>query len=241
VTAPRLVRAAILGSSGGSTLRSAVACLQRAGYGVELLVITDRECGLHAWGVAEAHDTVRIPFTGRTQFSRSVANVLRDREHDDLLLFYTRLVSAPLIDDHRVANIHPSLLPAFPGMHGVADAVQAGARLLGATLHRVDAGMDTGPIVAQVACALPSRVTLARANRLSYLQRVWLTLVWFDRLRHGNVAPPTIDAERLLGAGVGVTSAQLTDGVVRDAYCDWVCHLESNPAHCPTPSLAVAS
>jgi formyltetrahydrofolate-dependent phosphoribosylglycinamide formyltransferase len=49
----------------------------------------------------------------------------------------------------RVVNTHPALLPAFPGAHAVADAVAHGVKVTGCTVHLVDAGMDTGPIVAQ--------------------------------------------------------------------------------------------
>ncbi|MFC4853356.1 phosphoribosylglycinamide formyltransferase [Actinophytocola glycyrrhizae] len=55
----------------------------------------------------------------------------------------------------RVINTHPALLPAFPGAHAVADAVSYGVRVTGATVHLVDAGVDTGPIVAQAAVEVP--------------------------------------------------------------------------------------
>ena len=51
----------------------------------------------------------------------------------------------------RVVNTHPSLLPAFPGKHAVADALEYGVRLAGVTVHLVDEGVDTGPVVAQAA------------------------------------------------------------------------------------------
>lgn len=50
---------------------------------------------------------------------------------------------------NRVLNTHPALLPAFPGAHAVADALEAGVKVTGSTVHLVDAGVDTGPIVAQ--------------------------------------------------------------------------------------------
>jgi len=49
----------------------------------------------------------------------------------------------------RTLNTHPTLLPAFPGAHGVADALAAGVKVTGCTVHLVDAGTDTGPILAQ--------------------------------------------------------------------------------------------
>ena len=51
----------------------------------------------------------------------------------------------------RVINVHPALLPAFPGTHGVRQALEYGVRVAGCTVHLVDAGTDTGPIVAQAA------------------------------------------------------------------------------------------
>ncbi|MBM4380859.1 MAG: phosphoribosylglycinamide formyltransferase, partial [Deltaproteobacteria bacterium] len=52
---------------------------------------------------------------------------------------------------HRVLNVHPALLPAFPGLHAARQALAAGVKLTGCTVHLVDEGVDTGPIVAQAA------------------------------------------------------------------------------------------
>ena len=64
---------------------------------------------------------------------------------------FMRLLSAPLLHDFagRIINIHPSLLPSFPGLRAWTQAVEAGARQSGCTVHYVDAGMDTGPIICQ--------------------------------------------------------------------------------------------
>jgi phosphoribosylglycinamide formyltransferase-1 len=51
----------------------------------------------------------------------------------------------------RFLNVHPALLPAFPGMHGVADALAAGVKITGVTVHLVDEGVDSGPVVCQEA------------------------------------------------------------------------------------------
>jgi len=58
-----------------------------------------------------------------------------------------------------IINLHPSLLPAFPGAHAVRDALSAGADATGATVHIVDAGVDTGPILAQREIAVPTGVS----------------------------------------------------------------------------------
>ena len=58
-----------------------------------------------------------------------------------------------------IINLHPSLLPAFPGAHAVRDALSAGASTTGATVHIVDAGVDTGPILAQREIAVPAGIS----------------------------------------------------------------------------------
>ena len=58
-----------------------------------------------------------------------------------------------------IINLHPSLLPAFPGAHAVRDALSAGADATGATVHIVDAGVDTGPILAQREIAIPAGIS----------------------------------------------------------------------------------
>ena len=58
-----------------------------------------------------------------------------------------------------IINLHPSLLPAFPGAHAVKDALSAGASTTGATVHIVDAGVDTGPVLAQREIAVPTGIT----------------------------------------------------------------------------------
>jgi phosphoribosylglycinamide formyltransferase-1 len=64
---------------------------------------------------------------------------------------YMRLLSADFVASHRerILNVHPSLLPAFPGTHAQRQALEAGVRLAGCTVHLVDEGLDSGPIVEQ--------------------------------------------------------------------------------------------
>ena len=67
-----------------------------------------------------------------------------------------RILTSEFISEYplRVLNIHPSLLPSFPGMNAQQQAWDAGVKISGATVHFVDAGMDTGPIIAQTAVSL---------------------------------------------------------------------------------------
>ena len=65
-----------------------------------------------------------------------------------------RVLSQRITERFRIINSHPALLPAFPGAHAVRDALAAGATETGTTIHWVDAGVDTGPIIAQEKVAI---------------------------------------------------------------------------------------
>ncbi|WP_372660357.1 phosphoribosylglycinamide formyltransferase [Cohnella sp.] len=75
---------------------------------------------------------------------------------------YMRLVTHVLVEPYygRMINVHPALLPAFPGMNGALQALEYGAKIAGATVHFVDGGTDTGPIIAQQAVAIQEDDTL---------------------------------------------------------------------------------
>ncbi len=88
----------------------------------------------------------------RADFDRAVLEFLKDRGIDILVSAgYMRLLGAPVLDAYggRWLNVHPALLPSFPGMHGVRDALAYGVKVTGVTVFLVDEGVDTGPIVAQ--------------------------------------------------------------------------------------------
>lgn len=86
----------------------------------------------------------------------------------------------------RIMNTHPALLPAFPGPHPVADALAHGVRVTGATVHLVDAGVDTGPIVAQRAVeVLPGDTADLLHERIKVVERRMLVETVADVARRG--------------------------------------------------------
>ncbi|MGH3897554.1 MAG: phosphoribosylglycinamide formyltransferase [Pseudonocardiaceae bacterium] len=86
----------------------------------------------------------------------------------------------------RIVNSHPALLPAFPGPHAVADALAHGVRVTGTTMHLVDAGMDTGPILAQRAVeVLPDDTEERLHERIKVVERQLLVEVVAGLVRHG--------------------------------------------------------
>jgi phosphoribosylglycinamide formyltransferase-1 len=80
-----------------------------------------------------------------------------------VLAGYMHLLTKPFLDrfPERIVNVHPSLLPAFPGAHAIDDALAAGIDTTGVTVHVVDEGLDTGPVLAQREVPVEPRDTLA--------------------------------------------------------------------------------
>ena len=80
-----------------------------------------------------------------------------------VLAGYMHLLTAPFLDRFpgRIVNVHPSLLPQFPGAHAIRDALAAGVETTGVTVHYVDEGLDTGAVIAQEPVAVEPRATLA--------------------------------------------------------------------------------
>ena len=117
--------------------RSAVKALERAeSRGVETLVIEPRS------------------FPDRPSFDEAVAGALQGHGADVVVTAgYMRLLGRPVLDlfGGRWLNTHPALLPSFPGMHGVRDALAHGVKVTGVSVFLVDEGIDTGPIVLQEA------------------------------------------------------------------------------------------
>ena len=93
-------------------------------------------------------------FKSRDDFFRKIADELKARGVELVILAgFMRIVRKPLIDafPNKIMNIHPALLPSFPGLHGQKQAADYGVRISGCTVHFVDEGMDTGPVIIQAA------------------------------------------------------------------------------------------
>jgi phosphoribosylglycinamide formyltransferase-1 len=93
-------------------------------------------------------------FLAKDNFYLKIADELKKRSVELVILAgFMRIVGRPLIDafPNRIINIHPALLPSFPGLHGQKQAVDYGVKISGCTVHFVDEGMDTGPIIIQAA------------------------------------------------------------------------------------------
>ena len=93
-------------------------------------------------------------YASRADWDAALAEAVAGHRPDWVLCSgFMRILGEPMLDrfEGRILNTHPALLPAFPGAHGVRDALAYGVKVSGCTVHLVDAGVDTGPILAQAA------------------------------------------------------------------------------------------
>lgn len=151
-------RVAVLASGRGSNFE-ALLRHERAGFfqNVEFACLVVDQPHAGALDVAQrygvpAHTILRKDFSSKQEFEQAIAQTL-DRYGISwvVLAGYMRLVGPTLLEKfpQRILNIHPALLPSFPGLHAQRQALEYGVKVSGCTVHFVDAGMDTGPIIVQ--------------------------------------------------------------------------------------------
>jgi phosphoribosylglycinamide formyltransferase 1 len=153
-----------------------------------VLVLSDRPGvrALQRAADAGVETAVILPTGDRDELSKSVAVLLEDRGVDLIVSAgYMRVLGSPVVERWRHAwlNIHPALLPSFPGMHAVRDALAYGAKVTGVTVHFVDEGVDSGPVVSQEVVgvrddddwdSLEARIHAAEHRLLPDAVRAWL-------------------------------------------------------------------
>lgn len=153
----------ILISGGGSNMAAIVRAAQRDNwrklYGAQVAAVVSNRPG--AGGLALAREQMiaidvvdHKAFATREAFDAELARVIDVRQPALVVLAgFMRILTPGFVQRYegRLVNIHPSLLPAFPGLHTHQRAIEAGCRFAGATVHQVTSELDYGPILDQVA------------------------------------------------------------------------------------------
>ncbi|MCJ7994760.1 phosphoribosylglycinamide formyltransferase [Rhizobium cremeum] len=158
MTMPRK-RVVVFISGGGSNMLALAAACEAKDFPAEVVaVISDKST---AGGIAKAAERgiatfvfERRDYAGKAEHEAAILATLESLSPDIICLAgYMRLLSGHFIQrfEGRIINIHPSLLPLFPGLHTHQRAIDAGMRIAGCTVHFVTEGMDEGPILAQAA------------------------------------------------------------------------------------------
>lgn len=175
----------ILGSTGGSAFRKSLELLQCSGRmeDFSFMIVTDRECGIELVADEYQFPRRRIDFAGKGEFSALCCREFQQSfQPDAIVLFFSRLIGPELFRAIPCVNLHPALLPAFPGLTALEDAYRSGVRFLGATLHNVDETADTGKIIAQTVMPIAADTDRKTYYDFSHIQIIYLFLLFCDGL-----------------------------------------------------------
>ncbi|MEB3103388.1 phosphoribosylglycinamide formyltransferase [Ferviditalea candida] len=153
----RPFRIAVFASGTGSNFQAIVDAVREDCLDVRIeLLVCDRPQSQ----VVERASQAGVPaftfrpkdYDAKEQYESEILSLLKAKEIDLVVLAgYMRMITDILVKPYygRMINIHPSLLPAFPGVNAIRQALEHGVKITGATVHYVDGGMDSGPIIAQ--------------------------------------------------------------------------------------------
>jgi len=147
----------VLVSGGGTNLQAILDAIAGKTLDARVCVVISNVAGAGALARAEKAGVPCVvldhrAYADRATFDAAIVSELRARGAEYVVLAgFMRLLTPTLLDAFpmRVVNVHPALLPAFPGVDAQAQALRYGVRVSGCTVHFVDVGTDTGPIVAQ--------------------------------------------------------------------------------------------
>lgn len=149
----------MLVSGSGTNLQALIDASASADYGVDIVAVGADRDGIEGLARADRHGIETFvlrtsEFDDRASWDVALAERVASHEPDLVVLAGFMKLTGPAflaLFGGRTLNTHPALSPSFPGMHGPRDALAYGVKITGATLFVVDQGVDTGPIVAQVA------------------------------------------------------------------------------------------
>lgn len=206
----------ILLSGRGSNMEAIVAACSRERWDARIAAVISNRADAAGLAFAARHGIATAvvdhrTFAVRANFDAELARVVDGFAPDVIALAgFMRILGPAFVQrfDGRLVNIHPSLLPAFPGLHTHRRALEAGCKVAGASVHFVTADLDHGPIIGQVVvpvrgddsdATLAARV-LAEEHRLYPLAMRWL--VTGELVREGGVVRHRRGESQLLAAAI---------------------------------------
>ena len=157
------LRVAVLASGRGSNLQAVIDAIEAGWVQAQIVVVISNKKNAVALERARKHELKDLfvdpkPFAGRPDsreaYDQSLLEILQQHEVELVLLAgYMKIVTAVLVNAYanRMMNIHPSVLPSFPGLDVQKKAIDWGCKLAGCTVHFVTEGVDEGPIIIQAA------------------------------------------------------------------------------------------
>lgn len=163
-----MVNLAVFASGNGSNLQAIIEAIESGKLAAKILLVFSDRKDAYALERAKKH---RIPtlyltpkeFSSREEHEKKIVEHLEKLGVELIVLAgYMRILTPFIIRRYRlrIINIHPALLPSFAGTHGIEDAVKYGVKYTGVTIHFVDEGVDTGPIIIQEVVRIEESDTL---------------------------------------------------------------------------------
>lgn len=150
-------RISVFASGFGSNLQALIDHAESSGLNGDIVLVFSNKSDAYALKRAEKHGITSVcfspsDFVDRNAYNLEILKMLDDNAIDVVVLAgYMILVGTMIIDRYRnrIINIHPALLPSFKGTHGIKDAFEYGVKITGVTVHFVDEGLDSGPVILQ--------------------------------------------------------------------------------------------
>ncbi len=170
-----IFRIGVLASGGGTNLQTIIDRQKAGKLKVEIALVISNNPTAGALQRAQAAGIKTLcinhrDYNSREDFDRALVSALKDNDVNLVVLAgFMRIITDVMLNAfvHRIINIHPALLPAFPGINVQQQAIDYGARFSGCTVHFVDGGVDTGPIIIQaVVPILPQDTASSLSERI---------------------------------------------------------------------------
>jgi phosphoribosylglycinamide formyltransferase-1 len=152
-----LLKLGVLISGNGSNLQSIIDHIEKGKLKAAIKIVISNNPDAFGIQRAQKHKIKTAilkqkDFKSKEEFDQNIIKILQENSVDLVVLAgFMRIISPALLKafPHRIMNIHPALLPSFPGLHAQKQAFDYGVKLTGCTVHFVDEGVDTGPIIIQ--------------------------------------------------------------------------------------------
>lgn len=193
-------------SGAGTNLQAIIDACASGDIPAKIGVVISSRADAYGLNRAESHDIPhfwvdRQAFNSNDDYDKEIVRRLKENRVELVVLAgYMRLVGAPILDAYpdAVINLHPSLLPSFPGAHALRDALAYGVKVTGITIHFADAGYDTGAIIIQEVVpvhqdddeqTLAARVHKVEHSHLPYAVKLWATGRLKRRGRNVKILP----------------------------------------------------
>jgi len=194
---PSSLNLGVLVSGVGSNLQAILDAIAAGTLNAQVKVVIANRPGAPALDRARAAGipALTIPhkdFTSREAFDRALVSALREADvHWVVLAGFMRVLTPEFLDafQGRIINIHPSLLPAFPGVDAAKQALDYGVKLTGCTVHFVDQGVDSGKIIAQRAVAVEASDDVASLGARIHAAEHELFVSVLREIAAGRIAP----------------------------------------------------